>query len=179
MHDLNRDQIQDLLPEYAKASLAPELTAAVERALREDDGLAAELSVLRRVQGAYAATPAVDYARILHALPTPPSSDRDDLALRRERKRPMISLRFARAAALLVVVGGGTLMTVWKTTGGTGEGSGPAGATVSTMELGFGASTDELSVEQLRALEADIQSLDGEPSAEPETSADLFGSEGA
>jgi hypothetical protein len=48
-----------------------------------------------------------------------------------------------------------------------------------SMQLGLGASTDELSVEQLRALEADIRTLDGIPAAEPDAAADYLAGEGA
>lgn len=97
----------------------------------------------------------------------------------------MISQRFARAAALLVVVGGGTMVTVWN-----GRNTAPLPRPVAvlaesvavgaaTMQLGLGASTDDLSVEQLRALEADIRALDGIPAAEPDAGSDLLAGEGA
>ncbi len=189
MRDMTRDEVQDLLPELLHGRLSADETAGLERAVAADPDLADELALLRAVHASSRA-PAIDTARIVAALPTPTGITArtpvvDELALRRETKRPMISTRFARAAALLVVVGGGTMVSIW-------SGRSPAitpvtqpvaaeslvvGATA--MQLGLGASTDELTVEQLRALEADIRALDGIPSAELESGSDLLAGEGA
>ena len=193
MRDLSRDELQDLLPDLLHGRLSATDAMALEQAVAADPELAAELAaelaLLRSVRAAQRPVPAVNVARIVSALPSPPnaagSTQVDELAHRRQAKRPMISRTFARAAALLVVVGGGTMVSVWE---GRGTASIPVPPVVAaetaavggnTMQLGLGTSTDDLSVEQLRALESDIRSLDGVPSAEPDAATDLMPAEGA
>ena len=189
MRDKTRDELQELLPELLHGRLTATDAAELERAVTADPDLAAEFAVLRSVRASHRQAPAIDIARIVAALPSPPSAqvapEIDQLAQRREAKRPMISRKFARAAALLIVVGGGTMVSVWE---GRRTASAPVSPIIASeapavagaaMQLGLGASTDELSVEQLRALESDIRSLDGVPSAEPETTPELLPSEGA
>jgi anti-sigma factor RsiW len=190
MREWTRDALQDCLPDLLHGRLSASEAAEVERAVAADPELTAELAILRRVQGAIrSSVPSVDVARIVSALPRAPIAQQpaatDDLAVRRaaNARRPLISHRFARAAALLVVVGGGTMVTVWNTRRAPAAPSLPPVAVESTvvagdlMQLGFGASTDELSTEQLRALEIDIQSLDGIPSADPDVTIDLLDGE--
>ncbi len=190
MRDWTRDELQDCLPDLLHGRLPADEVAEVERAVAADPELSAELALLRSVRRAYrSAAPSIDVARIVSALPVPSAAQIsplvDDLAARRANKlrRPLISHRFARAAALLVVVGGGTMVTVWS---GRRNADIPAVTSVSAeslvaagqaMQLRFGTSTDELSTEQLRALEADIQSLDGTPSADPDATIDLLDGE--
>jgi anti-sigma factor RsiW len=189
MHDIDRDAMRDRLPDLLHGQLPEVEATALERAVLADAELSRELAVLRRVEAALHRAPAVDIAAIVRALPAAPSpvvaAPIDELAVRRAAKRPWISTRFARAAAVLVVVGGGTMVSVW----GGRDGSNVAGvppiavesiaAGSGAMQLGLGTSTDELSVEQLRALEADIRSLDGLPSDESDAGHDLFDGEGA
>ncbi|HYW50553.1 MAG TPA: hypothetical protein VE861_08105 [Gemmatimonadaceae bacterium] len=195
MIDLTRDEVQDRLPDLLHGRLSAAEVAVVERAIAADPGLAAEFALLRSVKASHAPVATFDISRISSALPTPPvraASVRaqtlqvDELAMRRAaRQQPMISRRFARAAALLVVVGGGTMVSVWS---GRGPAVAPRIAPVATesiataantMQLGLGTSTDDLSVEALRALEADIRALDGMPSADPDFGADILAEEGA
>ncbi len=188
MRDMTRDELQDCLPDLLNGRLTAADAAMVERAIADDPELAQEMALLRAVRVAHRTAPAINVAQIVGALPAapPPAAAPliDELAARRNAKRPMISLRFARAAALLVVVGGGTMVTVWN---GRQPGSGTVRPSAESLavnlatvpQLGLGTSTDELSVEQLRALEADIRALDGVPSAEPEMATDLFAEEGA
>jgi anti-sigma factor RsiW len=194
MRDMTRDEMQDLLPDLLHGRLSEYEAVAIQRALASDPGLASELAMLRAVQTSQRNTPTIDIARIVAALPSPPTVVPaapivDDLSARRAAKRPMISTRFARAAALLVVVGGGSLVSVWRGQAPTATGlAANVSASVSAeslasqsvgMQLGLGAATDELSVEQLRALEDDIRSLDGVPSAEVEAGTDYLAGEGA
>ncbi len=190
MREWTRDALQDCLPDLLHGRLSASDAAAVEHGVAADPELMAELAILRSVQGAFrSSAPSVDVSRIVSALPTPPAAHQDaasdDLARRRaaNARRPLISYRFARAAALLVVVGGGTMVTVWNNRSAPSTTGLPPVAIESTvvagdvMQLGFGALTDELSTEQLRALEADIQALDGIPSAEPDVTIDLLDGE--
>jgi hypothetical protein len=190
MHELTTFEAQDLLPDLLHDRLSADMAAAVRRAVAADSALADELALLRRVHASHHVMPAVDVRRIVAALPPATAhvpliaADVDDLALRRAARRPMVSQRFARAAALAVVLGGGTLATVYSARREPG-GATPVISAESLavandmMQLTLGASTDELSVEQLRALEDDIRALDGIPSAEPESGSDLFAGEGA
>lgn len=190
MRDMTRDELQDLLPELLHGRLSATDAAELERAVAADPDLSAEMDLLRAVRRVQQPARAIDVARIVAALPSPPFAQLppviDELAQRREAKRPMISRRFARAAALLLVVGGGTMVSVWERRGTASAPVSPIAARDSqvlaastAMQLGLGTSTDELSVEQLRALEADIRSLDGVTSAEPEAATELLPSEGA
>lgn len=189
MHELTRDEVQDLLPDLLHGRLDAAVAAQVRRAVDADPDLASELATLRAVHGtARRAAPLVDIGRIVAALPPAPPVAApviDELAARRAVTRPLISRTFARAAALLVVVGGGTLVTLMNRPGAVtpvvpavvaSESVSVAG---DQMQLGLGVSTDELSVEQLRALEEDIRTLDGVPSAEPESGTDFMAGEGA
>ena len=189
MRELTRGEVQDRLPDLLHQRLSAEEATVMERAVAADPELAAELALLRSVRGAFDGQPAVNLERILGALPSAParlaSHTGDELAPRRVGRRPLISARFARAAALLVVIGGGTLVSVYGSPGVPGPDA-PVTVTAesmavgaSPMQLGLGAYTDDLTVEQLRALEADIRSLDGIPSAELEGSADFLTGEGA
>ncbi len=195
MRDMTRDELQDRLPELLHGRLSAAEAAELERAVSADPELMEELALLRSVRAAHRHAPVIDVSRIVGALPAPSVVPAvavtgsgpviDELAERRNARRPVISRRFARAAALLVVVGGGTMVSVWERSGTAPTpvvpvvSAAPATVVGSTMQLGFGTSTDELTVEQLRALESDIRSLDGVPSADPESVTDLLPAEGA
>jgi anti-sigma factor RsiW len=192
MREMTRAEMQDLLPMLAHDALDADERAQIEAALETDADLASELAVLRRVIASQRAVPPINVAQIVAALPSPVSSAAtplttvDDLSLRREAKRPRISMRFARAAAMVVVVAGGTLVSVF------GRGTRDArtvppvvGAEsiailpAAQSGLGLGAPTDELSVDQLKALEEEIRTLDGLPAADLGTNQELLAEEGA
>jgi len=190
MHDMTRDELQDLLPDLLHGHLSAVDAEAVGRLVALDPELSAELALLRTVNAAHRRGAAIDISRIVSALPVVPVSisERmvDDLAARRvAKRRPWISNRFARAAALLVVVGGGTMVSVLSDRDGspselpTTVSAESTARASSVIQLGLGASTDELSVEQLRALEGEIQLLDGIPSADPDAAPELLPVEGA
>jgi anti-sigma factor RsiW len=189
MRELTKGEVQDRLPDLLHERLSAEDATSMERALAADPELAAEFALLRSVRDAMESHPAVDVSRILAALPSTPARAAaepvDELALRRAARLPLVSPRFARAAALLVMIGGGTLVSVYRSSGFTGPNvltpvtSESSAVAAGPMQLGLGAYTDDLTVDQLRALEADIRSLDGIPSAELEGNADLLTSEGA
>ncbi len=190
MREMTRGEVQDLLPDLLHDRLSAEDAESVQRAIASDPELAAELALLDSVRRTFEKSPApVNISRIVGALPTAPTQVRvqlgDELAMRRAARRPLISARFARAAALLVVIGGGTFVSVFRPDRSTGTALPSAitaesvAAAGSSMELGLGAYTDDLTVDQLRALEADIRSLDGVPSAELDGSTDPLTGEGA
>ncbi len=193
MHEPTRDEMQDRLVDMIHGRLAGDALASLERAVAADPALAEELALLRLVHGAMRGTPAIDVSAIVAALPaapvTPsrivPSAGGDDLAIRRAGRQRSGLMRFARAAAVLVVLGGGTLVAVSRTRSASTSGAVVTGAPDTleaverAMQLSLGMSVDELSVEQLDGLQADILALDGLPSAEPDAAGDLLDGKGA
>lgn len=195
MHDMTRAEAQDLLPDLLHGGLSDAERAAVERLIASDPDLAAELSVIRGVHAAHAASPRVDIARILAALPAAPAEERglaalplvrqiDDLAVRRGMTRSTRLAGFARAAAVLLVLGGGAVMATRSVRMpdapiATSTPAESLALVADAVQLGLGVPTDDLTVEQLRALEQDIEALDGVPSEEPDVVMDLADGEGA
>ena len=191
MHELTRDEVQDRLVDLVHGRLSGAELALVEQAVAADVDLGDELRLLRSVHGALRGAPALDVAAIVAALPTPsamaPIAVTDDLAMRRATRQRGSMRRFARAAAVLAVLGGGTMIALSR--GGvqspsepaavTALGSDTAGAAPMAMQLSLGASVDELSIEQLDALQTDIKALDGLPSADLDAATDLLAGEGA
>ena len=195
MPDMTTADAQDLLPDLLHGRLSDVVRADVERSVASDPDLAAQLVLLQQVHAAHATAPAVDMSRIVAALSAASgqhekgtvlttTGDFDELAARRAPARTPRMSRLARAAALLLVLGGGAVVA----TRAARDTALPV-ATVthaeslalveSVVQLGLGTPTDELTVEQLRALEQDIQALDGVPSAEPDDMTDLVAGEGA
>ena len=195
MRDMTAADAQDLLPDLLHGRLSEAARADVERIIGSDPDLAAQLALLQQVHAAHAAAPAVDVSRIVAALPAASgqraggtvfttTGNVDELAARRAPLRAPRMSRLAFAAALLLVLGGGAVVA----TRAARDTALPV-ATITHAEslalvenvvhLGLGTPTDELTVEQLRALEQDIQALDGVPSAEPDDMTDLVAGEGA
>ena len=195
MRDMNAADAQDLLPDLLHGRLSDAVRADVERVIASDPDLAVQLALLQQVHAAHAVAPAIDMSRILAALPaasahlaegtvSTTTGNFDELAARRAPARAPRMSRLARAAALLLVLGGGAVVA----TRAERDTALPV-ATItqaeslarveSIVQLGLGTPTDELTVEQLRALEQDIQALDGVPSAEPDDMTDLVDGEGA
>ena len=195
MRDMNAADAQDLLPDLLHGRLSDAVRADVERVIASDPDLAVQLALLQQVHAAHAVAPAIDMSRILAALPaasaqrsegtmSTTTGNFDELAARRAPARTPRMSRLARAAALLLVLGGGAVVA----TRAERDTALPV-ATItqaeslarveSIVQLGLGTPTDELTMEQLRALEQDIQALDGVPSAEPDDMTDLVDGEGA
>jgi len=195
MRDMTRADAQDLLPDLLHGRLSDGARAEVERIIASDPELAAELSLLQRVRAAHAALPTVDMSRILAVLPPSPAQGRvitappavaqvDELAARRTVTRAPRIFGVVRAAAVLVLLGGGAVIARrdMRTPDVRVASSAPAESLApiaDTVQLGLGAPTDDLTVDQLRALEQDIQALDGVPSAEPDAMTNLADGEGA
>ena len=188
MHELDRDALRDRLPDLLHGHLSAADASVLEQQVASDPELARELALLRRVRAAARATPTVDIASIVRALPPAPGGAAqgiDELAARRAAKRTLFTPRFARAAAVLAVLGGGALFALRSR--GTAEAVGGTAVVAvesldtgaGALQLGLGESTDDLSMDQLRALEADIRSLDGMPSEDLDADDDLTVGEGA
>jgi len=195
MRDMTRAEAQDLLPDLLHSRLSAAERADVERLIASDPDLAAELSVLQRVHAAHTASPGVDMSRILAALPMGPAQARvitatsvadqiDELAARRPMMHSPRFSGFARAAAVLLVLGGGAVIAArgLPRPNAPVASSAPAESfalVADALQIGLGVPTDDLTVEQLHALERDIEALDGQPSAEPDAIANLADGDGA
>jgi len=189
MHELTRDEVQDRLVDLLHGRLSGAELDAVKRAIAADSGLAAELLLLRSVHGVMRGVPPVDVAAIVSALPVPHSAAPvgviDDLAVRRAARQRSNMPRLVRAAAVLAALGGGSIVALSRLRladtpeAVTAVGIDSADRASAGMQLSLGTSVDELSIEQLDALRADILMLDGLPSAELDASTDLLDGEGA
>jgi len=195
MRDMTRADAQDLLPDLLHGRLSDAERAEVERLIASDLDLAAELSLLERVQAAHAASPVVNMSRIVAALPTAPAQKPviatppvagqiDELAARRTMARAPRFFGLVRAAAVLLVLGGGAVIATRNPPApdapvATGAPAESLALIAEAVQLGLGAPTDDLTVEQLRALEGDIEALDGQPSAEPDAIPHLTDGTGA
>ena len=111
MRDMTRDELQDLLPELLHGRLSATDAAELERAVAADPDLSAEMDFLRSVRRVQQPARAIDVARIVAALPSPPFAQLppviDELAQRREANRREIIGRFAsRRCASSSITGG-------------------------------------------------------------------------
>jgi anti-sigma factor RsiW len=170
----DHDEVRDLLPELLHGRLSPADAAAVRVALASDASLAAEYAMLQAVRPALTTEPRLDLAAIVAALPAPPAAIDDFTRRRLAKAAPLpasraIPLRFARAAAVLAVLAGGSLFVAKNRANRAALTVGDTAVVVAdAVQLGLGAAVDDLSEEQLQALEQEISELDGLPSADPE-----------
>lgn len=115
MTDCTNVEVRERLPELLHDALAAEAAAAVQEHLIACEPCSAELALLRDARRAMARVPTVDVARIVAALPPPPSRPRLELAgggrPAAATRRPMVVApgwrRMAVAAGLLLAVGVG------------------------------------------------------------------------
>ena len=165
MRDWDDGDVRDRLPLLLHGTLPAADAAAVRARVADEPALADELALLGALRDAHAEAPTIDVGRIVAALPAP--------ARVRPRVAPGAALRvtrWAQAAAFAAVLSVGGFAS-WAV------GSAPQPAAPETtpaaiaQELGLGAPLEELSLEQLQALEAEIRSLDGLPDESPEAGA--------
>ncbi|HEV8363931.1 MAG TPA: zf-HC2 domain-containing protein [Gemmatimonadaceae bacterium] len=176
MSDCSNIEIREALPELLHGRLDAIQAAKVREHVARCAECAAELELLERVQRLYSATPAVNTAAIVAALPRP-------------RTRRAFSLGMLRAAAAIVVLLAGALVfraamsgsengknsqvvvtpdtpavTVQRDTPVTvGRVAQPRVLAMSLSEL------DDLDADEMESLLSALDRLDGAPVAEPDT----------
>lgn len=160
MRDCSNAEMRDALPDLMHGRLADDRRATVQRHVDGCADCRAELALLERVRGSVP-VPAIDPARIVAALPAAPG--------RTTRRVPAASTAWRVAAAVLLLVGSGTVLD---------RVSGPDGvpgpdtlvriANAAPAELSPGASIQDISDSELRALVDVIDTLDAVMQVEPE-----------
>jgi anti-sigma factor RsiW len=165
-----QDEIKDALPEFAAGRLDAADAARVTAHVEACPSCAAELAVVRAAHAAFTA-PAVDIARIVAALPTPPSKVIELNPLIQRRSRRFTSWRIAATIATIAISGVsiGVLQgilrdkppAVHKVVVKTTEAAEASGLTV-------GGSLNDLSEKEMQTLLDKLDELDAVPSAEPQ-----------
>ncbi len=167
MRDWDEGDVRDRLPLLLHGALPPAEAAAVRARAADDLALAEELALLGALREAHAEGPAIDVGRIVAALPAPGRARPRGVSASALRVT-----RWAQAAALAAVLSVGGFASWVAGTSPRGPVAPGAGTPAPiAQELGLGAPLDELSLEQLEALEAEIRSLDGLPAESPEAGA--------
>lgn len=176
MRDWDEGEVRDRLPLLAAGTLPPDESAAVRARVAADPALGDELALLAALREAHAAMPVLDTARIVAALPSPRAGVRP----LRGPVRPAFApghaerlLRWGRMAAAVAAVAIGGLTTWMGRTTLDGSLAVPASTLAAEAAAGLrlGLPLEELSDEQLSALEAEIRALDALPHEEPEPGA--------
>lgn len=171
MTDCGNDTLRDQLPLLARAALAGEAATRVRAHVADCASCAAELDILRKAEALFAAaTPAVDEAAILRALPTAPGV-RPVLTVQRGRRRQLGVPRYVLAAAAsLVLVATLALPTIRSIFNGEPVmvvDSGVPAAPPVPVDLVGGADLSDLGVDELTTLLAELERFDGTVAAEP------------
>jgi len=172
MRECQDETVKDVLPELAAGRLNPADAARVTAHVEACPSCAAELAVVRAAHAAFAAStaPAVDIARIVAALPTPPSKV-IELAPRL-RKRRLTSWRIAATIATIAVSG----VSIVALQGILRDNKPPAVKRVvlkpsdaaEASGLSVGGSMNDLSDKEMQTLLDKLDELDAVPSAEPQ-----------
>lgn len=171
MTECGNDILRDQLPLLALDALTGESAARVRAHVGDCAACAAELEVLRKAGALFAAaTPEVDAAAILRALPQP-SGVRPALTVQRGGGRPARIPRYALAAAaslvLVVTLALPTIRAVFNGDPVAVVDSGHPGAPVVAVESVGGADLADLGVDELTTLLAELEQFDGMVAAEP------------
>ena len=181
MIDCPSGEIRDQLPDLVHEQLPPAARAAVVAHVATCAACAAELALLRELRRAMQAGPSVDVVRIVTALPPPPRV-KGELAARRSGWR-QLDWRVA-AAIVVLAVGGGAAAILSGGPRRIGTPTPVAGATstarpnvqqIATTALSIDADLGEASAVELEALLEDLESFDGLPPGEPESSVPTSG----
>ena len=170
MRDCSRDDIKDLLPDYALGHLDAAAASEVATHLATCQSCVAELAVVRAAHAAFKA-PTVDIAQIVRALPTPVTP----LAPRIEkRSRRFMSWRVAAMIGTIAVGG----VSVAMLNGILGRPPHPHTRVVGppapvdkpneVSGLSVGGNLNDLSDKEMQALLDKLDELDAVPSAEPQ-----------
>jgi hypothetical protein len=172
MTDCTNEAMRNLLPELAHDALPAEESARVRSHVAGCGSCAAELGVIQSAARMFAqATPDVDTAAILRALPSAPTG-RPVLTLERNARRAFAIPRYALAAAAsLVIVATLALPTI------LGDRTAPSGrdvavggsptATSAPIAILGASALGDLEVDELEALLAELETMEATVSAEP------------
>lgn len=172
MSDCIDAEIRDLLPEYAHGTLSADALRRVEAHIANCGLCAEEWALLRRLGVALSATPVVNVASIVAALPPSPAMRprrvADTPAAVRERapRRPLFAQPWLRLAAGIVLVAGiGSLAVSRSST--TALVPAPVVTVAPDSELSTSVATD-LTEAELRGLLDEIDQLQAVPAEESE-----------
>lgn len=172
MSDCTNVEIRELLPEYLHDRLGATARARVDAHVATCADCAGELAVLRSVRQAYAGRPAIDTDAIVRALPRPATT-------RRRRRTATPWLRVA-AVVSFVSLGGISIVALRDFLNGDGarhmvdtlalgtDSSRPAMANGAYPVISFGGGVSDLGTDDLEALLAAVETLEGALPAEPD-----------
>ncbi|HXB24098.1 MAG TPA: anti-sigma factor [Gemmatimonadaceae bacterium] len=171
MRECQDETVKDMLPEFATGRLDAADAARVTAHVEACPTCAAELAVVRAAHAAFTA-PAVDIARIVAALPTPPSKVIELKPLIQRRSRRFTSWRIAATIATIAVSGVSlvALQSILR------DNKPPAVKRVvlkpsdaaEASGLTVGGSLNDLSEKEMQTLLDKLDELDAVPSAEPQ-----------
>lgn len=184
MSDCSNVSMRERLPDLLHGRLTPAEVSEVERHLSACAECNEELEILRTARAVLARTsvPRIDTAKIVAALPV---ATRPATAMSRAAQRWRIA-----AAITLVAIGGTSVATFMRSSGGSGGGVADSGAvvvppTVATVDspratsdtprtgavrLTAGGDVSDLADEDLEALIGALESIETAPHAEPQAS---------
>jgi anti-sigma factor RsiW len=181
MRDCPNGEVRDLLPAFVHGRLEAAEAARVREHLAACEDCEVEVAVLRSLHDELTAPVPVDLASVTAGVLARTTGGvrlvdaPTDVAPRGAAARPT---RWLRAAALVLAVGGGSLLAVQQVLGpGTGPGQpAPQGPVVAmageTAGLGFGGGVSDLADVDLQELEAAVAALEQQPIGDVESSGD-------
>ena len=169
-----QEEIKDLFPDHVTGRLSPSDAARVTAHVEACPTCAAELAVVRAAHAAFTAltAPAVDIARIVAALPTPPSKVIELKPLIQRHSRRFTSWRIAATIATIAVSG----VSIGVLQGVLRDNKPPAvhkvvvkaTETAESSGLSVGGNLNDLSEQEMQTLLDKLDELDAVPSAEPQ-----------
>ena len=172
MRECQDETVKDMLPELAAGRLSPADAARVTAHVDACPACAAELTVVRAAHAAFTpfTAPAVDIARIVAALPTPPAKVIEFAP--HMRRRRFTSWRIAATIATIAVSG----VSIGVLQGVLRDNKPPAVKRVvlkasdaaEASGLTVGGSLNDLSEKEMQTLLDKLDELDAVPSAEPQ-----------
>ena len=183
MIDCPKGEMRDRLPDFVHQQLGAAAWAEVSAHVATCSACAAEVTLLRELRATLRATPTVDVARIVAALPTATATRSTRPARVDERRIPRFDWRVAAAVTALAI--GGASAAVWgrtdrdpgsrdvpvaeQPTGPRDSGPSDVGSQqVATADLSVDGELGEASAVELEALLRELESFDGLPADEPE-----------
>jgi anti-sigma factor RsiW len=183
MIDCPNAEIRDRLPDFVHGHLDAEARAAVAAHAAGCAACAAELALLRELRATFRTGPALDVARIVAALPAPPTGRTGAAS---QVRRPQWRRFDWRIAAGIVALAGGVGSAIVVTMSGRDAGvadrrvavgsdarrvvptPGVARESVTVADLSIDADLGEATTVELQELLADLEAFDGLPAGEPE-----------